>query len=123
MACPTIRTTNDMPIVPVASLTALGLVPFQINPHFTDAMPPELMVETRRDRIAQFLERSATPVLGLHEGAWLHVHGDTRTVGGDNGAVMFTRDGTVELTHGDCVDPWWQPPVFDDWAPTLTVRR
>ena len=55
VACPTIRTTNDMPIVEPPSLDALGLVPFQINAHFTDAAIPDHGGETRRQRIEEFL--------------------------------------------------------------------
>jgi dipeptidase E len=123
IACPTIRTTNDMPIVPVSSFTALGLVPFQINPHFTDEQPAGLMAETRRERIAQFLEHSATPVLGLREGAWLRIQNDDRSLGGTGGAVVFTQDTTVELGPGDRVDRWWNTPLFDDRARVIINRH
>jgi dipeptidase E len=123
VACPTIRTTNDMPIVQVQSLNALGLVPFQINPHFTDDQPNGLMAETRRERIAQFHERSATSVLGLREGAWLRVNGEERVLGGANGGVMFTRAGAVELADGESVDEWWHPAVFDDRTRALINRH
>lgn len=114
VACPSIRTTNDMPIVQVQSLNALGLVPFQINPHFTDEHPSGLMAETRRERIAQFHERSAAPVLGLREGAWLRVQGEERTLGGSGGGVMLTRGEATELDTGASVNQWWRPVTFDD---------
>lgn len=123
IACPTIRTTNDMPIVEVQSLRALDLVPFQINPHFTDAQPLNLMAETRRERIAQFHEHSAAPVLGLREGAWLSVRDTGRVIGGENGAVMLTRDGVVELATGANLDEWWYTQVYDDRRPLLMNRH
>ncbi|MGH3169786.1 MAG: dipeptidase PepE [Trebonia sp.] len=93
MACPSLRTSNDMPIVEPASFRALGLVPFQINPHYIDADPGSRhMGETRQERIAQFLEDNDVPVLGLREGGWLRVTGGTATVGGMAGGVLFTRD-------------------------------
>ena len=76
MACPTLRTTNDMPIVQPASFAALGLIPFQINPHYLDPDPASThQGETRQQRIEQFLEDNDVPVLGLREGSWLRVSG------------------------------------------------
>ena len=77
LAGPTIRTTNDMPIVePPRGLAALGLVPFQINAHFTDAHPPGFQGETRRERLAEFLVANPSlSVVGLPEGDWLEVDG------------------------------------------------
>lgn len=81
MACPTLRTTNDMPIVEPAGFATLGLVPFQINPHYVDADPGSRhMGETRERRIEEFLEENDVPVLGLREGAWLRVSGPTVTL-------------------------------------------
>ena len=63
LACPTIRTTNDMPIVEVPSLSALGLIPFQLNPHYLD---PDLgsthQGETRQQRLEEFLDENDVPV-------------------------------------------------------------
>ncbi len=91
VACPTIRTTNDMPVVePPAGLAALGLFGAQINAHFTDAHPPGFQGETRRERLAEFLAANpAATVVGLPEGSWLDVAGPRATVGGAHAAVVF----------------------------------
>ena len=74
LACPTIMTTNDMPIARVSSFDALSLLPFQINPHYLDPLPnSQHMGETRQKRIEQFLEDNAVPVLGLREGSALKI--------------------------------------------------
>ena len=74
VACPTIRTTNDMPIVEPPSLDALGLVPFQINAHFTDATIPDHGGETRRQRIEEFLVANpGREVVALPEGTGIEV--------------------------------------------------
>jgi dipeptidase E len=92
IAAPTIRTTNDMPIVEPASFSALGLVPFQINPHYVDADPSSRhMGETREERLREFLEENETPVLALREGAWLRVEGERAWLEGTNGARLFRR--------------------------------
>jgi dipeptidase E len=97
LACPTIRTTNDMPIVEPQSFDALGLVPFQINPHYVDADPDSRhMGETRRKRIEEFHEENDTPVLGMREGAWLVVTDGTARLAGENGAVLFNRGAEPE---------------------------
>ncbi len=76
VAGPTICTTNDMPIVEPPTFEALGLVPFQINPHYTDAHPPGHQGETRADRLAEFIElnRNAT-VAAMPEGTALRIDG------------------------------------------------
>ena len=76
LACPTIRTTNDMPIVWPEDCDALGLIPFQINPHYTELLPPEHQGETRDDRLREFVRLNpGMPVLGLREGSALMVQG------------------------------------------------
>lgn len=69
VCCPTIRTTNDMPILEPESFSAFNLVPFQINPHYTDVNPPGHAGETREDRIMEYLAANQKDtVLGLREG-------------------------------------------------------
>jgi dipeptidase E len=103
MACPTIRTSNDMPIVQPPSFDALGLVPFQINPHFLDADPNSTHKgETREQRLAEYLEENETPVVGLREGSWLRVIGDHCELGGTAGAKYFQPEKpAVEIEAGD----------------------
>jgi dipeptidase E len=92
LACPTIRTTNDMPIVEPTSLDALGLVGFQINPHYLDPVPGSThMGETREARIREFHEENDTPVVGLREGAILRVEGPSVVLKGVAGARIFRR--------------------------------
>ena len=106
IAAPTIRTTNDMPIVEPPSFDALGLVPFQINPHYLDADPNSThMGETREERLVQFLEENDTPVIGLREPAMLNVENGTCTLRGTAGARLFRRGvAPVELAAGSKVD-------------------
>ena len=92
VACPTIGTTNDMPIVEVPTLSALALIPFQINPHYVEPDPTSThMGETRDERIEEFLEENDRPVLGLREGSWLRVSGGTATLGGATQGRVFER--------------------------------
>jgi dipeptidase E len=97
IAGPTIRTTNDMPIVEPASFAALGLVPFQLNPHYLDPDPGSAhMGETREQRIREFHEENGTPVVGLREGAWIRIEGEHATLGGARGARIFRRGEAPE---------------------------
>jgi dipeptidase E len=102
LASPTIKTTNDMPIVEPQSFRALDLVPFQINPHYLD---PDLgskhMGETRETRIREFLEENDTPVIALREGAILRVEGESIVLKGIAGARVFRRgQEPVEVAVG-----------------------
>lgn len=105
LACPTIRTTNDMPIVQPRSFSALGLVPFQINPHYPEPDPAgSYLGESRDQRLAEFLHENDVPVLALREGAWLHVRGGHAVVGGPTGARLFRRGSPpAELQPGSYV--------------------
>lgn len=102
VAGPSIRTTNDMPIVQPLSFDALGLVPFQISPHYLDPDPASThMGETQEERIIQFLEENETPVLGMREGAWVRVRNGSVRLGGSNGARIFRRgEDPVEAVTG-----------------------
>ncbi len=92
VACASIRTTNDMPIVEPPSFEALALVPFNLNPHYQDPDPASKhMGETREERILQFLEENDRVVVGLREGAWLRIRDDQMTLEGTTGARIFER--------------------------------
>src|SRR5215213_7339186 len=106
VAAPTIKTTNDMPIVQPPSFDALGLVSFQINPHYLDPDPnSKHMGETREERIIQFLEENDTPVVGLREGAILRIESGETILRGSSGARIFRRGiGPIEILPGVRVD-------------------
>lgn len=88
----TIKTTNDMPIVQPESFEAIGLVPFQINPHYLDSDPNSRhMGETREERIREFHQMNDAPVVGLREGAWLRVEDRRVTLGGAAAARVFIK--------------------------------
>lgn len=98
VACKTICTTNDMPIVyPTKGFDAINLIPLQINPHYIDPDPNSThMGETRDDRIKEFHEANDTPVIGLREGAFLKINDEyfasqKMFLGGANGAKFFFR--------------------------------
>jgi dipeptidase E len=105
VACPTIRTTNDMPIVEPPSLNALGLVPFQINPHYTDATLPNHGGETRAERLTEFLEMNPTmSVIGLREGTMLRIEDERIELLGDKPARVFRKGReVVEPSPGEAI--------------------
>ncbi len=102
LACPTIRTTNDMPIVEPESFDALNLVPFQINPHYLDANPKGHAGETREMRIEEFIE--ANPgiyVVGLREGTMFLVEkGSIRLMGSRPARIFRKGSEPKELAPG-----------------------
>lgn len=106
VAAPTIKTTNDMPIVEPPSFRALNLVGFQINPHYLDPDPDSKhMGESREERILQFLEENDTPVLGLREGAMIRVEGEATILKGSTGARIFRKGRQpIELKPGTSLD-------------------
>jgi dipeptidase E len=103
VACPTLRTTNDMPIIDPKSFNTTNLVPFQINPHYLDANPEGHGGETREQRIEEFLEINPDIyVVGLREGTMLLVEGKQMRLIGKRTARIF-KNGTnpVELSSED----------------------
>jgi dipeptidase E len=106
LACLTVRTTNDMPIVEPPSLSALALVRFQVNPHYLDPDPGSRhMGETREMRLLQFLEENDVPVVGLREAAMLRIEGGGATLLGTAPARLFRRGAApVEVPPGTRLD-------------------
>jgi len=90
VACPTLMTTNDMPIVEPPSFNCMGIIPFQINPHYLDANPEGHGGETRQQRIEEFMVvNREMPVLGLREASMLYVDNDTMKLLGTRDARLF----------------------------------
>ena len=106
VAGPTIKTTKDMPIVQPPSFDALGLVSFQISPHFLDPDPNTThMGETQEERILQFLEENDTTVAGLREGAMVRIENGSTTMKGSSGARIFRKNmKPVEVEPGAQLD-------------------
>ncbi len=121
IAAPTIRTTNDMPIVEPSSFEALGLVPFQLNPHYLDADPKSTHNgETREQRLTEFLEENDVDVLGLREGTWLRVIDESARIGGaavspaaPGPAILFRRGAAPVEIEGDVSSLLAASPLFD----------
>ena len=92
IACPTLRTTNDMPIIYPPGFDCMGLVPFQINPHYLHGNPPGHGGETREDRIREFIELNPDVyVVSLREGTMLRVEGDSMKLLGNREARIFKK--------------------------------
>lgn len=90
VACPTLRTTNDMPIIDPQGFDVINLVPFQINPHYLDVHPEGHGGETREDRINEFItENKDINVVGLREGTLLNLEGNKLKLIGNKTARLF----------------------------------
>lgn len=103
IACPTLRTTNDMPVVEPRKFKTLKLVPFQINPHYLDDNPVNHGGETREMRIQEFIEVNRDVyVVGLREGTLLHLRNDDLSLIGPRTARIFKYgEEPKELSHED----------------------
>ena len=103
VCCPTICTTNDMPIVQPESFKAISAVKFQINPHYLDANPEGHAGETREQRIMEYIEANPRRwVVGLREGCMLHVEGDKMELIGSRPMRIFKKGvATYEVNAGD----------------------
>ncbi|KPK85836.1 MAG: peptidase [Bacteroides sp. SM23_62_1] len=103
VACPTISTTNDMPIAQPASFNAFHIIPFQINPHYLDTNPDGHAGETREMRIEEFIKVNRNVfVVGLREGTMLLIENDTiQLIGARNVRIFKFGHHPVELKQGD----------------------
>ncbi len=106
IACPTLRTTNDMPIVESRSFRCLDLIPFQINPHYLDAHPDGHKGETREERIQEFLVvEPKRYVVGLREGSTLRVEGGGMQLIGEKPMRIFKHgEEPLEVGPGEALD-------------------
>jgi len=115
VACPTVRTTNDMPIVEPPSLESLGLVRFQVNPHYyvgsnwvrQDDRFVEHFGETRDDRIREFHEENNIPVVGLWEGGVLRVESGRVELLGAGARVFRRGESAVDVEAGSNLAPFF----------------
>ena len=111
VACPSLKTTKDMPVVQPPSFEALGLVRFQISPHYLDPDPSSThMGETQEQRILQFLEENEAAVVGLREGGILRVENGSVGLRGSVGARVFRRsEEPLEVAPGTELDHLLEP--------------
>jgi dipeptidase E len=110
LACPTIKTTNDMPIVDPGGFEALGLLPFQINPHYVSVSLPGHHGETRDERLEEFAHANpGLPVIGLPEGDWIRVSGSSTELRGPHRAMWFEGARSPTLIAAGKL-----PPLFGD---------
>lgn len=106
VVCPSIKTTNDMPIIEPPSFKSLDLIPFQINPHYFDPEPNSLhQGESREKRIQEYHELNYNTVVGMREGSILHIEGSKIYLCGTNGVKVFIRNQEPqEYKQGDRLD-------------------
>ncbi|MDP6602478.1 MAG: dipeptidase PepE [Phycisphaerales bacterium] len=110
VACPTLQTTNDMPIVRPGSFATLGLVPFQVNAHYfggstwvrlEDGSYIEHFGETRDDRLREYHEMNDLPVIGLREGSYLRCHDEAVELAGGEARLFVSGRDSVDVAPGD----------------------
>ena len=103
VACPTLRTTNDMPIIDPLGFECTGLIPFQINPHYLDANPDRHAGETREQRIEEFVEINQNVyVAGLREGSMFRLENEKLELIGSKSCRIFKKgQAPQELAPGD----------------------
>ncbi len=119
VACPTMKTTNDMPITQPPCLDALGLVPFQVNAHYFSGhhfvKEGESLVEhfgeTRDERIKEFHEMNATPVVGLAEGGTLWCEGGAVRLAGAKARIFLRGQAPADVADADLA-PWLTPLAY-----------
>ncbi len=106
VACPSIKTTNDMPVIQPVSFEGLSLVHFQVNPHYTDGRIPNHNGESREDRIKEFMELNPEyPVVGLKEGTMLRIEGESIKLIGNKTLKIFRKDmPTLEYDTNSSID-------------------
>ena len=93
LACPTIKTTNDMPIVEPPSLKALSRIKFQINAHYNEPDPGSKQHgETRMERLIEYTEENETPVLALRDESWLAIEEDSCVLQGSAPAILMGKN-------------------------------
>ncbi|QGY44360.1 dipeptidase PepE [Maribellus comscasis] len=103
ITCPTLRTTNDMPITDPKGFDCMNLIPFQINPHYLDENPEGHGGETREQRISEFIEiNPSVYVAGLREGTMFLLENNQLGLIGDKTCRIFKKgEQAIELSEGD----------------------
>lgn len=124
LACPTIKTTNDMPIVDPGSLEALALIPLQINPHYVNVSVPNHHGETRNDRLLEFVHANpGLPVIALPEGDWLRACGAGIALHGPHAAMWFEHGkDPLEVRAGTWRWPVASNAAYEDKPPDRSPR-